>query len=364
LIDQILAKIPLAPSVLEKEVKIGFTDLSPQQIDYIDNLLKIAVRHPKLQKGFLEMIFVAVSQWDQKIPKALLMDFEDDEETLGENEVQNIKLLDKILIRLIKHIDDVTYADDKETRSQNLSKFLREFIKIFETVLLPQPTTRNTQFFLFHLLSMKSTFSDSFVDWLLKRLLMPTGSVSRRLAAASYLCGFLARADYAPNSTIQTTCQILSQFAIEYLQNIPESKQCHNTDRFAPFYIISQALFYLIIFRQSEIGLENLRKLSLQKILFSKLNPLNSCVPGIALKFCDVMKELEICFCHGILEETRQRNLLTRGRDQEINPIEFSFPFDPCLLPELSELLDSSYNHWNNGEDMSDSESESEMDET
>ena len=42
LIDQILAKIPLAPSVLEKEVKIGFTDLSPQQIDYIDNLLKIA----------------------------------------------------------------------------------------------------------------------------------------------------------------------------------------------------------------------------------------------------------------------------------------------------------------------------------
>lgn len=94
-------------------------------------------------------------------------------------------------------------------RSQNLSKFLREFIKIFETVLLPQPTTRNTQFFLFHLLSMKSTFSDSFVDWLLKRLLMPTGSISRRLAAASYLCGFLARADYAPNSTIQTTCQIL-----------------------------------------------------------------------------------------------------------------------------------------------------------
>ena len=56
------------------------------------------------------MIFVAVSQWDQKIPKALLMDFEDDEETLGENEVQNIKLLDKILIRLIKHIDDVTNA--------------------------------------------------------------------------------------------------------------------------------------------------------------------------------------------------------------------------------------------------------------
>ena len=101
---------------------------------------------------------------------------------------------------------------------------------------------------------------------------------------------------------------LFSQFAIEYLQNIPESKQCHNTDRFAPFYIITQALFYLIIFRQSEIGLENLRKLSLQKLLFSKLNPLNSCVPGIALKFCDVMKELEICFCHGILEEVRILN--------------------------------------------------------
>ena len=45
LIDQILAKIPLAPAVLEKEIKLGFptkTAPSENHADYVDNILKIA----------------------------------------------------------------------------------------------------------------------------------------------------------------------------------------------------------------------------------------------------------------------------------------------------------------------------------
>ena len=62
-------------------------------------------------------------------------------------------------------------------------------------------------------------------------------------------------------------------------------------------------MFYLVIFRQSEIGLDVLREAKISAIVFSKFNPLGSCVPAIANKFCDVMKENEIAYCHGILEK-------------------------------------------------------------
>ena len=62
-------------------------------------------------------------------------------------------------------------------------------------------------------------------------------------------------------------------------------------------------MFYIIIFRWKQIGSENLRKLNLHTIVFSKLNPLAEMVPAIAVKFCDIMKETEILFGHGILEQ-------------------------------------------------------------
>lgn len=189
------------------------------------------------------------------------------------------------------------------TYGKNLQKVLRELIPIVEKVLLPQPSTRNVQFILFYLLSLKRSFPDTFCDWLLKRLIMPNEVMSKRLAVGSYLCGFLARADYVSHSTLKTAATILSSFCLDYIRSVPESKQAHSAEKFMPFYIASQALFYLIVFRQSEIGEDTLRQLNLSIIVFSKLNPLACCVPAIAMKFCDVMKETQIAYCHGVLDK-------------------------------------------------------------
>jgi hypothetical protein len=132
---------------------------------------------------------------------------------------------------------------------------------------------------------------------------MPSEPMSKRLAVASYLTGFLARAQYISVSTLQTAARILSSFCIEYMKTVPEERQFHSPDRFMPFYVVTQSLFYLVIFRQKEISTEKLRQLNFPKIVMSKFNPLGCCIPAIALKFCDVMKETEIIFCHGILEQ-------------------------------------------------------------
>ena len=188
----------------------------------------------------------------------------------------------------------------------------------FEQIFLPQPSTKCVQFIFFHLLSLKVSFPDSFIDWLFKRIVSPSEPVLKRQAAAGYLCGLCARAEYISKTTIREVVKLLSNFCIkvtirlnrasdlqifQYLLSIPEHKQNNDQQKFLPFYFVAQSLFYLIIFRWETIGIENLRDLNLQTIVFSKLNPLAELVPAVAIKFCDVMKETEILFGHVIIEQ-------------------------------------------------------------
>jgi len=77
----------------------------------------------------------------------------------------------------------------------------------------------------------------------------------------------------------------------------------NDQQKFLPFYFVAQSLFYILIFRKNQIGTIEIQNLNLQKIIFSKLNPLAEMVPAIAAKFADIMKETEIMFCHGILDQ-------------------------------------------------------------
>jgi len=281
-----------------------------------------------------------------------------------------LESLDHICCDVIDFIERITVADTKEETNANLVQVLRYSMSSFEQIFLPQPSTKCVQFIFFHLLSLKFSFPDSFIDWLFKRIVSPSEPVLKRQAAAGYLCGLCARAEYISKTTIKEVVKLLSNFCIKYLLSIPEHKQNNDQQKFLPFYFVAQSLFYLIIFRWETIGIENLRDLNLQTIVFSKLNPLAELVPAVAIKFCDVMKETEILFGHVIIEQTRKERLMIRGANDEINPIDFYFPFDQCLLPNLNQRIESFYNYWHqdDNDDSSDesvdsSSSESEMEE-
>ena len=82
----------------------------------------------------------------------------------------------------------------------------------FEQIFLPQPSTKCVQFIFFHLLSLKFSFPDSFIDWLFKRIVSPSEPVLKRQAAAGYLCGLCARAEYISKTTIREVVKLLSNF--------------------------------------------------------------------------------------------------------------------------------------------------------
>ena len=127
----------------------------------------------------------------------------------------------------------------------------------------------------------------------------------------------------------------------QYLLSIPEHKQNNDQQKFLPFYFVAQSLFYLIIFRWETIGIENLRDLNLQTIVFSKLNPLAELVPAVAIKFCDVMKETEILFGHVIIEQVD--NLNVRGPRIKVGTFRGGkTPFSD-FLPQKRKLIPKSY---------------------
>jgi len=294
-------------------------------------------------------------------------DCDSEDEMSLEQDLQKIellKVLDNLCCQFIDFINRTCLTDDKSKTDHNLRIMLREFMPSFEKVLLPQPSTKAVQFILFYLLSLKVSFPDTFVDWLLRRVTTPSEPLLKRQAASSYLCGLCARAEYVPISTILEVVKILSRFCTQYLANIPNSKQRPDQSKFLPFYFVAQTLFYIIIFRREKLGTEILSELNLHTIVFSKLNPLAEMVPAVAQMFADIMKETEVLFCHSVIDQARKERIAIRGLNDVVNPIDFHFPFDQCRLPKLNERVDSFYNYWNENESDSESESsESEMEE-
>ena len=51
---------------------------------------------------------------------------------------------------------------------------------------------------------------------------------------------------------------------------------------------------------------------------------------------------------------------MIRGSNDEINPIDFYFPFDQCLLPNLNQRVENFYNFWHQDEDSDSDSSEDE----
>ena len=47
-----------------------------------------------------------------------------------------------------------------------------------------------------------------------------------------------------------------------------------------------------------------------------------------------------------IFEQFHERQLLATGSNEIVNPIDFYFPFDRCLLPMTAAKIDKFYNHW------------------
>ena len=181
-----------------------------------------------------------------------------------------------------------------------------------------------------------------------------------RQTAAAYIGSFVARAKFLKLDIVKTCLVLFSDWIHSYL-NVLDSCVYPDLSKHSTFYSVCQTLFYVFVFRFRCIEEEHdwrafIKKLNLDRIVTSRLNPLKFCAQTIVDMFARVTRKYEVVFCYTIIEHNRRSLLsstMTAGLRDRKNMLDSFFPFDPYLLKKSSKYIDPVYQEWTgiDGED-------------
>ncbi|KAJ1894608.1 DNA independent RNA polymerase I transcription factor, partial [Coemansia sp. IMI 209127] len=261
-----------------------------------------------------------------------------DSDDLGEvnyNAKKIVAKLDAVMSTLFAWLEknfqiDVAAGEMPESASQ----LFLTFLDLFNAIVLPTFKSRYTQFLLFFLCSRDPQYADVFLGTMMGNVGDPLRTLSQenvssvtKVAAASYLGSFVARAKFLTTKIVRSVVGVLVQWANAYLdwqeqmardtasgqkQNVrplysqvlggaSAPAQFTDFERHAVFYAVTQAILYMFCFRWRDLAeasgggplveseLDNLHWCheveGMQRIVFSKLNPLRACAPTVAQQF-------------------------------------------------------------------------------
>ncbi|KAJ2719828.1 DNA independent RNA polymerase I transcription factor [Coemansia sp. Benny D115] len=326
-------------------------------------------------------------------------------------------IMSTVLVWLEKHCEP-----DAETGElpESTSKIFLQFLDLFATIVLPTFKSRYTQFLLFYLCAKDTQYADVFLGTMMGNVGEPvrkTMSQSRvsnveKLAAASYLGSFVARAKFLSASIVRNVVGVLVQWSNVYLDWYEEQQQKQAAaqetavsgrqrsksyssqlqlnggrtgsssgslysefERHAVFYAVTQAALYMFCFRWRDLAeaaeggpvveteLDGLRWCpeveGIQRVVFSKLNPLRACASAVAQQFALVASQTNFMFCYSVLQQNRRKNqqegevsssasgAVTTSPDQVLrSELDTFFPFDPMTLPISRHYIDNIYLDW------------------
>ncbi|KAJ2870778.1 DNA independent RNA polymerase I transcription factor [Coemansia aciculifera] len=335
--------------------------------------------------------------------------------------------LDAIMSTLFTWLEQHSQPDElTQEMPEATSQLFLVFLDLFNTVVLPTFKSRYTQFFVFYLCAKDPQYADVFLGTMMGAVGEPVrcgtpgqASALTKVAAASYLSSFVARARFLAGENVRNVIGVLVQWACAYLEwqeqlqreaeeesqrrqphpwaktyaqaaaninggvrNSSSSALTADFERHAVFYAVTQAIIYMFCFRWRDMAeapgggpvveseLDNLRWCNeiegIQRIVFSKLNPLRACSSAIAHQFAQVASQTNFMFCYAVLQQNRRTGSETKEQNDSETPtqsnllrteLETFFPFDPMLLPISRQFIDDIYLQWQEvGEEASSDE--------
>jgi hypothetical protein len=134
--------------------------------------------------------------------------------------------------------------------------------------------------------------------------------------------------------------------------------------RHETFFCCVQSLCYAICFlgisMAQMMSMEPTEKRSWEVVLQSEFHPLRYCIPTVRTEF------LRIAAAGGLISSTlgtgRVSSNLSSAGSGSHNPLDTFFPFDPCLLLQVHELIKDGYRIWEAEVVLNDPEEENEED--
>lgn len=431
-LEYILQLFPAARSAIGKIASQKFpfpTESKSVYLCYLDNLLQIRNYAPKLGPELLEAITsnlvkmdtefqLDLSDMDDDLVSRVLAQVaskdgntslaEDDDDDDGDDadseggesdlpgfgepdydeeasridkSTKLVQKLDAILERLFSLFAPEFEDPDSEVSRQCLGDMLSDFVNFVLTV----PSSRHTQFLVFHFSQRSLALQDTFTGTLLNLGFESNRPAAVRQAAASYLSSYVARAARVPRDTVRNVVSILCHRIDMYRRSNSEGCRGPDLRRYQELYAWVQALLYIFCFRwrdlvdsypdivdpddaASFVGHEvewmSGLKQALTNVIYSVFNPLMVCSPAIVSEFAKLAHSMRFMYIFPRLESNKSIHLsqfvsgnYSNGdalredagytvEDEKRLQLEGNFPFDPYLLPASKRWLEGDYLQW------------------
>lgn len=332
-----------------------------------------------------------------------------DDDPEGENQrvteiKQNIQKVDGMIDILFEYYTPPFLSDSLADKENALDLLLSHF----QTIILPTYRSRHSQFLLFHFSQVSPVLVDRFASVCVQIIFNKLQPSLTRQSAAAYLASFVARGAHISGEVVRDVFDIM----LTHLNNLRDSYEdtCRGPDlrRYGPFYSTAQALLYIFCFRwrdlttaamegdspeqveelePSQVAFPPNIKEILHKSIYSRLNPLKICSPGIVTEFARIAHHFQLLYVYPLLEANKRLRVTAfrsiasltnanfgqverdvRAGDHLGYQLDAYFPFDPYQLPRSRRWLEGDYVEWRgipglDNEGDSDSEADDDDDE-
>ncbi|KAI6651670.1 RNA polymerase I-specific transcription initiation factor RRN3 [Oopsacas minuta] len=369
-LQTIFTLVPTSPclfiEVIESEYPYKGKSTSIHE-SLLTNLLQVANTYPPLEQEIVQIITNNLIKMDAETPRKELEEISQDLDTLHEcvdldpilhKTHQYAIKVDKLVSLILKNIKTYVFRrsnskSDKLSKSR-LRRIYPTYLSTFIHVILPTHGASHIQSIILYLSSLDLELSITFIDSLWTQVTCLESPPVVRESACCYLASYISRAKFLTSQIVVDTMLTISQWLHKYIDKTAGISTCPDVIAHGTFYSLAQALFYIFVFRHKLLfdlpnGIEFINSLTLQNIIFSKLNPLKVCLSTITDMFAGICKHYQILFCYTLIEQNKRLYLpqtLSALAETSDNYLLSFFPFDPFLLPSISNSLNPLLFSW------------------
>lgn len=240
------------------------------------------------------------------------------------------------------------YCALSEAHAESLFRLL---LRIFEESILNTHQSKYTQFLIFYICSLRPQFAKQFIGYLMNKILDARTPHITQQACFGYVASFLSRFRDTTAPLLRDSISVLVHWIHDYLDKKGSGQP--DVDAHCSFYCACQALFYIFCFKHTQLleGGESTsfyRKLGINRIALSPLNPLKVCLSSVVREFARISGLFSTdTTIRGVIERNRTVVLPTKSATTgSANRLVSFFPFDPYVLPLSRRFLSDSYLQW------------------
>lgn len=307
-------------------------------------------------------------------------DDEEDEYAKVKTVKESIEKMDSIMDTLFA-LNTPRFANPD---SEEAAKAFEDLLGEFSHIILPTYKSRHTQFLIFHFAQKSEQLMDAFCGTCINIAFESQRPPILRQAASAYLASFVSRGALVPGHIVRTIFEVLG-YHLDQMRTLYETT-CRGPDvrRYAAFYSLTQALMYIFCFRWRDLvnsvpedvdrddpssyldqdieWVADVKEI-LRRNIYSKLNPLKVCSPGIVEQFALLAHRFRFMYVYPLIESNKRLRLsqfvstsYANGgalresgldlSDESWQQLDSYFPFDPYQLPMSKRWIDPDYLRW------------------